>query len=124
MKRLAEMHLCFRSVMYLSLTGFLCAQVTWPAESQSVLEEANSTEHVTAINRTRHIVKQIDRIHADTGTAGILCDHAYVTGGRIGICLRYFPPTTVRFTAFRTRPNGTILGALIDMPEIGNVNQP
>ena len=60
----------FLHVTYLAIAGSLCVQGAWSAEARSIIEQANSADHVAAIHRRRRIIKQIDLMHADRAIAG------------------------------------------------------
>jgi hypothetical protein len=70
MKHPSDVYPLFSSIIYLGITGALCTQGAWSAESESIIEQANSPEHVAAINRTRRIIKQFDVMHADRAIPG------------------------------------------------------
>ena len=48
----------------------LCTNDVCSADRQSTIEQANSPDHVAAINRARRIIKQFDVLHADRAIAG------------------------------------------------------
>ena len=60
--------------MALFITYLLCAQIVWSTEHKSIIDQANSPEHIAAIDRTRRIIKHFDLIHANPAFAGTNSD--------------------------------------------------
>ena len=60
----------FRVVVTLLTSLVLCDQSVWSAEDKSIIDQANSPEHIAAINRPCRIIKQFDVAHADPAVAG------------------------------------------------------
>ena len=63
-----------RRVLTLATYALLFGQSAWPAQEKSIIEQANSAEHIAAINRPRRIIKQFDVMHADRAVAGTRLD--------------------------------------------------